>query len=89
MYIVVRLAKNRYVGLVTDVYNEEQEVDVSLLMPKLPAKKLHWPKEIKSATIPLPHCLIEVSLADSGDTLGFTTADLENLYSSRILKRPQ
>jgi len=89
MYVVVRIAKNRYIAMVTDVYNEEAEVDVSLLMPKLPAKDFHWPKEVKSATIPLPHVLSAVTMAETGEKVLFTENDLQKMYNLRILRKPK
>lgn len=37
-YVIVRLGRNRYVGLVTYIFEDEEEVDVSLLVPRLSAK---------------------------------------------------
>ncbi|KAK3923493.1 Lysine--tRNA ligase [Frankliniella fusca] len=50
-YVIVRLARNRYVGLVTDIYEDEEEVDVSLLMPRLPAKDFSWPSEMNECEV--------------------------------------
>ncbi|KAK3917885.1 DNA replication and repair protein RecF [Frankliniella fusca] len=88
MYVVVRLAKNRYLAQITDVYHEEKEADVSLLMPKLPSKQFYWPKEIKSATVPLPHIICDVQPMDTDDKVSFTNTDLEKLYNLKIMKRP-
>lgn len=88
MYAVVRLAKNRYISMITDVHSEASEVDVSLLMPKLPAKELNWPKEPKTATVPLPHVLCEVELEEHLEKLFLTSSDIENLYRLKILRRP-
>ncbi|KAE8739899.1 hypothetical protein FOCC_FOCC014599 [Frankliniella occidentalis] len=87
-YVVIRMNKNRYVSLVTDVYEEEAEADVTLLMPKLPAKEFSWPNDVKSATVPFPHILCEVQMLDLNGKLYFTENDVQNLYTKRILRKP-
>lgn len=81
IYVVVRLEKNRYLSIVTDVYHEESAADISLLMPKLPSKSknYNWPRETKSATVPLPHILCTVELYDTNGKLSFTDADLQKM----------
>ncbi|XP_034255204.1 uncharacterized protein LOC117653549 [Thrips palmi] len=89
IYVVARIGKNRYIGLVTDLYSEEGEADLSLLMPRLPSKQFKWPRDMKTVTVPLPHILCQVELLEKEEVVTLTTTDLEKLYDQRILKRPQ
>ncbi|KAK3909774.1 DNA polymerase IV [Frankliniella fusca] len=72
MFVVARIAKNRYLGLVTDVYEEEAEADLTLLMPKLPAKVFYWPQDMKTASVPFPHLITDVTLQEKGDNMILT-----------------
>ncbi|KAK3911370.1 Trigger factor [Frankliniella fusca] len=89
MNVVARLGKNRYVALVTDVNLQEEEADLLMLMPKLPAKEFRWPKEIKTAVVPLPHILCEVTLSETQGLFRFTENDVLKLYSHKILRKPK
>lgn len=86
-FVVARVGKNRHVALVTDVYKEEGEVDINILMPRLPAKEFKWPKEIKSATVPMPHVLCVVKLSECTDKFYLTVEDINKLVSLRIIKK--
>ena len=87
MYVVARLASNRYVGVVTDIYEEDQSADLPLLMPRLPSKKFRWPQELKTACVPFSHILCDVKLSEE-ESISFTSEGVEKLYKKKILKRP-
>lgn len=86
-FIVARLARNRYVAQVTDYYEEEGEIDVSLLMPRLVAKEYSWPNDMKTATVPLSFILCEVNLMEQEGKFSFSPADMEKLISLKIIRK--
>lgn len=86
-FVVARVGKNRHVALVTDVYKEEGEVDINILMPRFPAKEFKWPREIKSATVPLPHVLCTVGLSECNDKFILTVEDTNKLVLLKIIKK--
>ena len=87
MYVVARVDRNRYVAMVTDTYEDQGDADIMLLMPKLPAKKFSWPSDMKTATVPLPHILCEVTLSEENEIFSFTKSDLDRLYNLRVLRK--
>lgn len=86
-FVVVRVNSKKYAGLLTDVDLQEQEAEVSLLRPYLPAETFHWPASLASMAIPLPHVLCKVDLSELPDNkYAFTEADRNLLLSKKIIR---
>ncbi|KAK3926699.1 UPF0365 protein [Frankliniella fusca] len=41
-------------------------------MPKLPAKVFYWPQDMKTASVPFPHIITDVTLQEKGDNMILT-----------------
>jgi len=86
-YVVARVGTGRYLALVTDVFEDEGEVDITLLMPRLPSKEFKWPKETKSATVPKPHILCKLILEEKNNKFYLTIEDKDRLIAIKIIKK--
>lgn len=53
-----------YLGLITDLNEDEQECDVTLLTPNLPATIFQFPDSLLSFIVPFPHILCPVTLQE-------------------------
>ena len=58
----MKFACKKFIGYVTDFSEEEGEVELTLLHPKLPATTFTWPDDLTAIIVPLPHVLDSISL---------------------------
>lgn len=87
MFVVARVAQQRFIAIVTDVYQEEGDVDISILIPRLPSTEFKWPEETRTATVPLPNILCEVSLVETNNSFVLPAEELNKLYNMKIMKK--
>lgn len=66
-FVAVLVETKIYVGLVSDVNEEDGEVDLSLLHPPLPATVYSWAENLLSHVVPSNHIVCEVNLLERAD----------------------
>ena len=86
-FVIARVGSGRYLALVTDMYEDGAEVDVSLLMPRLPSKVFKWPSEMKSASVPKPHILCVISPQENNQNYYISAEDKQKLIAMKIIKK--
>ena len=57
-YAAVVYEENRWISLVTEKFEEEQDVKVKFMLPEGPAKFLHWPQHDNTCSI-LNHSILQ------------------------------
>ena len=86
-FVVLQLNSRKFVGLITDMDSDNQEADVSILRPPLPADIFHWPKNLVNMAIPMPHILSQVELSEIPDNrYTLTEADRQKLIKKRYIR---
>jgi len=83
----VKFSRKKFIGYVTDFCEEDGEVELTLLHPKLPAKSFTWPDTLSTVIIPLPHVIDNITLVELEDNwYELSEASKQMLTARHILK---
>lgn len=86
-FVVVQVNSRKFVGLLTDLSTEDQEAEVSLLRPPLPADVFHWPKNLANMAIPMPHILTSLELSEvPNNNYTLTEVDRVKLLQKKLIR---
>lgn len=63
-FVVAKVGRKKIIGYVTDAQEEDGEVELTLLHPKLPASNFTWPDDLNTDIVPDPHIITNVSMIE-------------------------
>ncbi|XP_034253085.1 uncharacterized protein LOC117652350 [Thrips palmi] len=86
-FVLVKFSRKKFIGFVTDFCEEDGEVELTLLHPKLPATSFTWPDDLSTIIVPLPHVLDSVSLIEcDNNQYELSAASKQMLTARHVLK---
>lgn len=63
-FVVVAIERKKFIGLITDINEDEGEAELSLLSPNVPSSTFRWPDDLMTYIAPLPDILTLVYLEE-------------------------
>ena len=63
-FVIVAVENIHFIGLITDINEDEGEAELSLLRPKVPSVMYRWPDDLMSYIAPLPDIKCAVDLEE-------------------------
>lgn len=86
-FVVVKINRKKFLSFITDK-TEENEVEVSVLHPKLPATTFRWPDDLNAVIVPLPDvlCVVHVSELPANE-YALTDASRQELLARRVVTK--
>lgn len=85
--MAVLVEKKIYLALITDIDSEEEEADLMLLHPPLPATNFTWSENSCGYVAPLPHIIAKVSVAEAGTAYSISKKEVSRLKNIAKLRR--